>query len=186
MKNGGEDAVDELRALSKRHAEIKQKHESILGECKKVEAEIEAAEDDFLANPSVAAVRPLILLQSQGQSATNLLIQVQKRVTGYYGDPAGQEFLSECQQRGGKDFLRNVLVKSAGFRLTRWQETFDNELKRARETLTKEGFDKKEILESPRVRDAARAVEKFERLISVIDSAKDEVLWQSATEILND
>ena len=179
----GEDAIAEVRALSKRHAELRAKHSAILDECKRFEAEVTAAQADFAANPSVAAVRPLILLTSQSEAAVNLRIEVQKRVNGYYGDPASNEFLAECREKG-KDFLRNILVKAASFRLAEARKTYDAEIKRARQTLGQEGFDSEELLKAPRVRGAKGETEKFERLISEIETAKPEHVWQSASKIL--
>jgi hypothetical protein len=181
MKNGGENSIAELRALAQRRAEICKKYEAVITECKTIEAEVVAAERDFVANPSVAGVRRLVSLRPQLDIAIDLRSALTRSIT--YGQRVESEFLSECQRRG-KDYLRNVLIKAASFHLAQAREKFDAELKRARQTLAQEGFDDEEVRQAPRVRDAQRQLERFERLVANIQSSTDEHLWQNALALL--
>ena len=174
--NNGQGALNRLRSMQKREAEIAQKHKSVLDECKKVESEVATAQRAFDQNPTPDGVHKLIAIRLRSREAAEIFTGLDQRLRR---GAANQEFLAEF-----KTELRDTLVAAAKHKLKEAEDTFENELKRARETLSKEGFDQDEILAAPKVRAAKWQVEKMERLLESITSSKDEHLWQSAAEIL--
>src|SRR5438876_5218335 len=70
--NSGEAAIGKLQELARQREQIERKYESVLGECKKVQAEVEAAERDFSNNPTSALVRMLVVLRPQAVVASEI------------------------------------------------------------------------------------------------------------------
>jgi len=174
--NGGAAAIKRLRAMAQREAEIIAKWKSVLDECKKIEAEAATAQREFDANPTPDGVHKLITIRLRAREATEIFGTVDQLVRR---GAANREFLSEHK----KD-LRSLLLTASKHLLAQAREKFDTELKRARETLSKEGFDQDEILQAPKVRAAEWQVEKLERLVESIKQSVEERLWQFSNEIL--
>jgi hypothetical protein len=78
------------------------------------------------------------------------------------------------------------LLRAAKHRLDQAEKKFDAEFAHSQKTLAAEGFDDEEVRQAPKVRAAQREVERFESLISNINSSKDEVLWTHATSLLGE
>jgi hypothetical protein len=174
--NNGEGALNRLREMVKRETEIAQKYKSVLDECKKVEAEVATATAEFESNPTPDGVHKLITIRLRSREATEIFAALDQRLR--YG-VVGREFFAEF-----KNELRGVMVAANKYKLTEAQQAFALELKRARETLSKEGFDQEEIMQAPKVRSAQRLVERFTRLVEDIRGAKDESLWSHAGQLL--
>src|SRR5256885_4997006 len=58
--NNGEAAINRLREMAQREAEIARKYKSVLDACKAIEAEVATAQREFDANPTPAGVEKLI------------------------------------------------------------------------------------------------------------------------------
>src|SRR5206468_3512272 len=121
----------------------------------------------------------LVALRPQGREAAEIFADLYRRIS--LGGMVATKFLAEHK----KD-LRSTLLAAATYRAEEAGKTFDAELAHSREALSKEGFGDDEIRSSPRVREAQRRVERFERLIGNIKADKDENLWQHAGQLLSD
>jgi hypothetical protein len=179
IKNGGEEAINKLRVMAKRHAEITREANDLLATTKKIETEAVEAERDFNQNPTVAGLRKLVVLRPQGREATEIFGELHRRIG--LGGMVAAKFLAEHK----KD-LRAVLLSAATYRAQEAWKKFDAELAHSRQALSKEGFDDNEVRAAPKVRDAQHRAERFERLVENIRLGKDENLWNLAEQLLNE
>lgn len=171
----GEGAINWLRAMEQRRAEITRKYTDTLAEAKKNQGAAKEAELSFWREPTPAGVREFVRCASQADAADAVFSELYRRI------PTAID--AEFNREYAKD-LRAVLVAAARHRRIQAQEKLDSILGHSREALSKEGFSPDDVEQSPRVRDASRQVERFERLVASIESSTEGTLWQHAGQIL--
>src|SRR5437870_917638 len=110
-KLSGEDAISRLRQISQRRDEIERKYKSVLDECKKIEAEVATAQQEFDANPTPDGVHKLITVRLRSREATEIFAALDQRLRHGL---ANREFLAEF-----KTELRGVLLAAVKHRLKR-------------------------------------------------------------------
>ena len=173
--NGGEGAVGRLRQIAQRRDEIEKRFNGVLDEAKKLQTEAAESWQAFLQDPTSVDIRKLAQLRVQQDVVTEIFALLYRRIPTAIDAAFHAEF--------GKE-LRKVLLAVGKHHLEQAEQTFNAELSRARDVLKAENFDDQAILESPRVRDASRQVERFERLVGGIKQSEDGRLWQFSAEIL--